>query len=116
MERATRALLWKLSSLKDRSISSSKVEAHSPMPNDTLVYAPSSSATATAATTDRLSVPTFPTISYREFLLDQVVLFMPIQGNVKVYAAFHVRCPNYFLSDTCRKRILRSKGINIFIY
>jgi len=92
VERAAQAMRWKIDSQR------AALEQHA--------------TAATAAAPVAIVAPPLPpaatTISYREFPVGCVALFMPLSPKRDVYMAFNSRCPHHYLSEESLVSLVRS--------
>ena len=108
VERATKAMRWKIDSQRVSLQQQQQQQQQQPQ-------APSSSSEPSTGSSSGSgsgividSSPVHATISYREFHVNCIALFMPLSPKRDIYMAFNSRCPHHYLSEESLQSLIRN--------
>ena len=109
VERATKAMRWKIDSQRvslqqqQQQQQQQQLQAPSSSSSEKSIGAGSGSESGVIG-----SSPLHATISYREFHVNCIALFMPLSPKRDIYMAFNSRCPHHYLSEESLQSLIRN--------
>ena len=105
VERATKAMRWKIDSQRNSLLLQQQQQPQAPPSSS---ESSSSAGTSSSSSSGSSSSPIHATISYREFHVNCIALFMPLSPKRDIYMAFNSRCPHHYLSEESLQSLVRN--------